>query len=71
MSGEQDDPKPPAHEDPKLIATGSTLADISIRNHVFAWMLMLGLIGFGIICFTGYGNATPASAAYNASLASR
>jgi multidrug efflux pump len=42
-------------EDPRLIATGSTLADISIRNHVFAWMLMLGLIGFGLICFTGYG----------------
>jgi len=42
-------------EDPKKIATGSTLADISIRNHVFAWMLMLGLIGFGLICFTGYG----------------
>ena len=47
---------PPAQEDPKLIATGNTLADISIRNHVFAWMLMLGLIGFGLICFTGYGN---------------
>jgi len=43
-------------EDPRLIATGSTLADISIRNHVFAWMLMLGLIGFGLICFAGYGN---------------
>jgi multidrug efflux pump len=42
-------------EDPKKIATGSTLADISIRNHVFAWMLMLGLIGFGLICFSGYG----------------
>jgi hydrophobe/amphiphile efflux-1 (HAE1) family protein len=42
-------------EDPKLIATGSTLADISIRNHVFAWMLMLGLIGFGLICYTGFG----------------
>ncbi len=46
---------PPAREDPRLIATGSTLADISIRNHVFAWMLMLGLIGFGLICFLGYG----------------
>src|SRR5687768_11225744 len=43
-------------EDPREIATGSTLADISIRNHVFAWMLMLGLIGFGLICFLGYGN---------------
>ena len=49
------DRKEPVEEDPKLIATGSTLADISIRNHVFAWMLMLGLIGFGLICFTGYG----------------
>ena len=42
-------------EDPKAIATGSTLADISIRNHVFAWMLMAGLILFGLICFTGFG----------------
>jgi HAE1 family hydrophobic/amphiphilic exporter-1 len=42
-------------ERPEQIATGSTLADISIRNHVFAWMLMLGLIGFGLICFTGAG----------------
>src|SRR5262249_61204616 len=40
-------------EDPKQIATGMTLADISIRNHVFAWMLMAGLIGFGLICFPG------------------
>jgi hydrophobe/amphiphile efflux-1 (HAE1) family protein len=43
-------------EDPKQIATGMTLADISIRNHVFAWMLMAGLIGFGLICYTGVGN---------------
>jgi hydrophobe/amphiphile efflux-1 (HAE1) family protein len=42
-------------EDPKQIATGMTLADISIRNHVFAWVLMFGLIGFGLICFTGFG----------------
>jgi hydrophobe/amphiphile efflux-1 (HAE1) family protein len=42
-------------EDPKQIATGMTLADISIRNHVFAWMLMAALIGFGTICFTGFG----------------
>ena len=42
-------------EDPKQIATGMTLADISIRNHVFAWMLMFALIGFGLICFTGFG----------------
>jgi hydrophobe/amphiphile efflux-1 (HAE1) family protein len=43
-------------EDAKAIATGMTLADISIRNHVFAWMLMAGLIGFGLICFTGWGS---------------
>jgi multidrug efflux pump len=42
-------------EDPKEIATGSTLADISIRNHVFAWMLMAALIVFGLICFRGFG----------------
>jgi len=40
-------------EDPNKIATGMTLADISIRNHVFAWILMFALIGFGILCFTG------------------
>ena len=43
-------------EDPKLIATGMTLADISIRNHVFAWMLMFGLIGLGLICYGGFGS---------------
>ncbi|MBX7183609.1 MAG: efflux RND transporter permease subunit [Vicinamibacteria bacterium] len=32
-----------------------TFADISIRNHVFAWMLMFGLMGFGIIAFKGAG----------------
>ena len=32
-----------------------TLADISIRNHVFAWILMFALIGFGLLCFTGFG----------------
>jgi hydrophobe/amphiphile efflux-1 (HAE1) family protein len=42
-------------EDVKAIANGSTLADISIRNHVFAWMLMFALIGFGLLCFTGAG----------------
>jgi multidrug efflux pump len=47
-------PEPP--EDPRLVATGMTLADISIRNHVFAWMLMAGLIGFGLICFGGVGS---------------
>src|SRR5947207_1734322 len=48
-------PHPADEEIPALIATGSTLADISIRNHVFAWMLMASLIGFGLICFTGFG----------------
>jgi multidrug efflux pump len=47
--------QPEPEEDPAQIATGSTLADISIRNHVFAWMLMLGLIGFGLLCFKGVG----------------
>jgi multidrug efflux pump subunit AcrB len=46
---------PEAPEDPKEIATGMTLADISIRNHVFAWMLMAGLMGFGYIAFSGAG----------------
>ncbi|PWB75926.1 MAG: AcrB/AcrD/AcrF family protein [Holophagae bacterium] len=32
-----------------------TLADISIRNHVFAWILMVALIGFGVLCYTGAG----------------
>jgi len=43
-------------EDPRAIATGMTLADISIRNHVFAWILMIALIGFGVLCYTGAGN---------------
>jgi len=42
-------------EDPNQIATGMTLADISIRNHVFAWILMFALIGFGLLTFTGFG----------------
>lgn len=46
---------PEAPEDPQQIATGMTFADISIRNHVFAWMLMFGLMGFGIIAFKGAG----------------
>jgi multidrug efflux pump len=46
---------PPDYEDVKAIANGSTLADISIRNHVFAWMLMFALIGLGLLCFTGAG----------------
>jgi HAE1 family hydrophobic/amphiphilic exporter-1 len=33
----------------------STLADISIRRPVFAWMLMFGLIVFGGICFKSLG----------------
>ena len=48
-------PPPAEREDPRQIATGMTLADISIRNHVFAWILMFALIGFGILCFTGFG----------------
>ncbi len=47
-------PEPP--EDPRVIASGMTLADISIRNHVFAWVLMFALIGFGTICYTGFGS---------------
>jgi multidrug efflux pump len=46
---------PPLDEDPKAIATGNTLADISIRNHVFAWILMIALMLFGLICFSGVG----------------
>lgn len=46
---------PDAAEDPRRVATGMTLADISIRNHVFAWILMVALIGFGILCYTGFG----------------
>ncbi|HQR44803.1 MAG TPA: efflux RND transporter permease subunit [Thermoanaerobaculia bacterium] len=42
-------------ERPEAIAAGMTLADISIRNHVFAWILMVALIGFGILCYTGFG----------------
>jgi multidrug efflux pump len=45
----------PEEEDVKAIANGNTLADISIRNHVFAWMLMAFLVGFGLLCFTGFG----------------
>ena len=48
-------PEPEPEEDPHAIATGMTFADISIRNHVFAWMLMFGLMGFGIIAFRGAG----------------
>jgi len=53
-----DHPKVPAggEEDPAVIANGMTLADISIRNHVFAWILMVALIGFGILCYTGFGD---------------
>ena len=54
MSSES--PRPtPEREDPFQIATGMTLADISIRNHVFAWILMFALIGFGLLTFTGFG----------------
>ena len=48
-------PGAPEDEDPRAIATANTLADISIRNHVFAWMLMAALIGLGLICYAGVG----------------
>ncbi len=32
-----------------------TLSDLSIKNPVFAWMLMAGLILFGLISFNGMG----------------
>ncbi|MFA5161400.1 MAG: efflux RND transporter permease subunit [Elusimicrobiales bacterium] len=32
-----------------------TLSDVSIKNHVFAWMLMIGLIAFGAIGFGRMG----------------
>ncbi|HVZ79249.1 MAG TPA: efflux RND transporter permease subunit [bacterium] len=32
-----------------------TLSDVSIKNPVFAWMLMFGLILFGIVCFLRLG----------------
>ncbi len=52
-------PEPLGEEDPKAIATGMTLADISIRNHVFAWILMIALIGFGLLAFKGWGDVMP------------
>jgi multidrug efflux pump len=54
MSEQTTRPPEAEEEDPRQIATGSTLADISIRNHVFAWMLMAALIGFGFLCFNGF-----------------
>ncbi len=58
MSAAHDEPRPAPEpeEDPRQIATGSTLADISIRNHVFAWILMFALIGFGTLTYTGAGS---------------
>ncbi len=58
MSAPVDEPRPAPEpeEDPRQIATGSTLADISIRNHVFAWILMFALIGFGTLTYTGAGS---------------
>ena len=32
-----------------------TLSDVSIKNPVFAWMLMFGLIFFGFLCFLRMG----------------
>ena len=54
VSRKSGDP-PRSGRTPQQIATGMTLADISIRNHVFAWILMFALIGFGILTFTGFG----------------
>src|SRR5690349_24933821 len=34
-----------------------TLSDLSIKNPVFAWMLMIGLVTFGIIGFTQIGKS--------------
>lgn len=56
MNERRDRRAPEPDEDPRTIATGMTLADISIRNHVFAWVLMFALIGFGVICYTGFGD---------------
>src|SRR5258706_891903 len=56
MSDNHPVPREAPEEDARTIATGSTLADISIRNHVFAWVLMFALIGFGTLCFTGAGS---------------
>ena len=47
---------PGARGGPEGRRPGMTLADISIRNHVFAWILMIALIGFGILCYTGFGD---------------
>jgi multidrug efflux pump len=51
-----DTPITEQEEDPRRIATGFTLADISIRNHVFAWILMAALIGFGLLTLFGAGS---------------
>jgi multidrug efflux pump len=59
MSGHDTEARPGEKEDPRKIATGMTLADISIRNHVFAWILMVALIGFGWLTFRGWGNVVP------------
>ena len=32
-----------------------TISDVSIKNPVFAWMLMFGLIFFGFLCFYNMG----------------
>jgi multidrug efflux pump subunit AcrB len=32
-----------------------TLADLSIKRPVFAWMLMIGIILFGLICYQRLG----------------
>ncbi len=55
MTNHKTDSSSEPEEDPRKIATGLTLADISIRNHVFAWMLMAALMLFGLITFRGCG----------------
>ncbi len=59
MSEHTAPPQGPEGEDARQIATGMTLADISIRNHVFAWILMVALIGFGWLTFRGWGTVMP------------
>ncbi len=56
MSAEAQRGPPRCGRTPTRSRPGMTLADISIRNHVFAWILMFALIGFGLLCFTGFGS---------------
>ena len=49
MSEEKRPAAEPERRTPRRSRRGMTLADISIRNHVFAWILMFALIGFGML----------------------